>query len=263
MGVPIGGQGVLVDKTGSLLLERPDMSSVRFGEAASIFGALEASGRSASVLGFYHPYCKIFSLQRCDTYAYPEMGGLDAALWANIPSAIADRLRKVDYWDTITRGSLDLLPQYLVRDDALTFVHLNVPHLPAGYADQKLHLPTSPDPLIEYSHNILLVDQILGDIMRSLQQQMSRHETLLVISTDHWLRNRWYQADKPESNRPVPLLMWKVGETNGFVLSQPLSTIHTATMILDYLNGIVDTQAEIARWWEGKPVYPSFIAPNS
>jgi hypothetical protein len=31
------------------------------------------------------------------------------------------------------------------------------------------------------------------------QQQVSRHELLLVVSTDHWFRNRWYQANQVEA----------------------------------------------------------------
>jgi hypothetical protein len=58
-------------------------------------------------------------------------------------------------------------------------------------------------------------------------------------------------------------MVWKVGDTQGFVLSQPLSTVYTASMIIDFLNGKVDTQADIARWWSDKPVWASYIVPNT
>jgi hypothetical protein len=262
-GVPIGGDGIRIDTAGSLSLQRVGAKSIPFGEATSIFGALAVNGRGASVLGFFHPYCKVFELSRCDSFPFPEIGGLDAALWSNIPDSISAKLRHMDYWESITEDSLRLLPQYLARDDALTFVHLNFPHLPADYADQISHLAASPDPLIEYSRNLLLADRILGEITQDLQRQSSRHELLLVVSSDHWLRNRWYRANVPEVSRRIPLIIWKVGDTNGYVLSQQLSTVHTAAMILDYLNGSLTTQAEIAQWWASQPVYPSFIAPNT
>jgi hypothetical protein len=262
-GVPIGGDGVQINRAGSLSLQRSDTTLIPFGEATSIFGALTASGRSVSVLGFFHPYCKLFRLQRCDSFAFPEIGGWDAALWANVPDSISAKLRRVDYWESITQNCLRLLPQYLARDDALTFVHLNFPHLPADYADHVAHLPSSSNPLTEYERNLVLTDQILGEIVQDLQQQASRHELLLVVSSDHWLRNRWYRANAPETTRPVPLIVWKVGDADGYVMSQPLSTIHTAAMILDYLNGNLSTEADIAQWWEKQPVYPSFIAPNT
>jgi hypothetical protein len=260
-GVPLGGNGIKIDNSALLSLERTDGKFIAFNSATSIFGVLASSGRSVSVLGFFHPYCYLFKLERCDSFAWPEIGGWDAALWANVPALIATRLGHVDNWDSITRDSLRLLPQYLARDDALTFIHLNVPHPPAAYADEVLHLPASSSPLTEYSNNLIFADQILGEIVQGLQQQALRHELLLVISTDHWFRNRWYQANVPESSRPVPLIVWKMGETKGFVLPQPLSTVHTAEMILDYLNGKLTTQADIANWWGSRPVYPSFIVP--
>jgi hypothetical protein len=264
-GSPISGAGIRIDRFASLWLERRDGSSLPFEEATTIFGALGATGRTASVLGFFHPYCKIFTVQRCDSFRAPlsAIGSLRAALVTNLPTSIAAGLGQTDSWPALTRDSLSLLPAYLKRDDSLTFIHLNTPHLPATYADQIMGLPTSSNPLTEYSRNLMLADRILGEIVQTLRAQSSRHDLLLVVSTDHWLRNRWYRANEPEVSRPVPLMMWKVGDANGIALSQPLSSVHTAAMILDYLNGQIDSQADIARWWAGQPVYPSFIAPNT
>jgi hypothetical protein len=261
-GVSIGGDGVRIDKSAGLSVEDRAGNLLPFGDATSIFGALAAGGRSASVLGFYHPYCKLFGLTRCDSFAYPDMVGLDAALWANVPEGLSNALQP-DYWESITRQTLSLLPEYLARDDSLTFVHLNFPHLPAPYADAMLHLPRSSNPLTEYSRNLQLADRVLGSIVSGLQDQMSRHELLLVVSTDHWLRNRAYQPGKPESSRPVPFMVWKVGDTVGFKLTQPLSTVHTASMIVEYLNGRLSSQEDIAGWWAKQPVEPTLIAPKT
>lgn len=261
MGQPLGGSGIRISASATLSIQSKEDRSIGLREETTIFGALAANGRTASVLGFYHPYCKLFKLRRCDSFAYPEAGGLDAVLWANSPDAIEAKLRRVDYWESMTREMLDLLPEYMALNDALTFVHLNVPHPPSNYANKVLHLSSSADPIVEYSHNLMLADRVLGDIIRNLVQQIPRQEVLLVVSTDHWFRNRWYQADKPEASRPVLFIAWKVGETKGYVLSQPVSTVHTADMILDYLNGKLNSQADIAGWWADQPVDPSFIAP--
>jgi hypothetical protein len=262
-GVSIGGTGIRLSRAGVLSLVRPDNGLVRFDESTSIFGALDEAGRTASVLGYYQPYCKLFKLQRCTSPAYPAVGGLGAALWANIPEAVSARIRHFDQWESITREALTQLPEYLARDDDLTFVHLNVPHLSAVYADATLHLPTSADPLVEYEHNLVLADRILGGILRDLEQQASRHELLLVVSSDHWLRKMWFRPNEAEVSSPIPFIAWKVGDTGGIVLSQPLSTVHTAAMIIDYLDGTIGSQAEIAHWWESQSVDVSFIAPDN
>jgi hypothetical protein len=151
----------------------------------------------------------------------------------------------------------------LVRDDALTFLHLNVPHLPAPYADEFLGLAGSADPLVEYSRNLIVADRVLGEVVAELQRQVVRHQLLLIVSGDHWLRNRWYRANEPEQSKPVPFIAWIVGDTKGTQISQRISTIHTAAMILEYLDGELSTQAEIANWLVSQEFYPTFIVPGT
>jgi hypothetical protein len=260
-GVPLGGKGVRIDRQGRLALERPDGSMVPFGEDTSIFGVLRSRGEQASVLGFLHPYCKIFVLSRCESFIWPEVGTIGAAMTVNVPDGIARRLRGSDYWADITRDQLAQLPSYISGDEALTFVHLNVPHLPAAFADARLNLPPDPNPLTEYDRNLRLSDEILGQIIEGMRAQLDRHELLLIVSTDHWLRNRWYRANEREVSRPIPLIMWKVGDTQGIMLTQPISTVQTSRMILDFLHGDISDQNEVAAWWAHQPTFPSFMAP--
>jgi hypothetical protein len=262
-GTPISVGGLKINTYGRLTLHSTTGDWVPFDEATSVFGAVSAGGHGVSVLGFLHPYCKIFATQRCESMAWPHVGALDDALWSNIPGLLSTKLGHPNTWESITEHLLGVLPEYLVRDDALTFVHLDIPHLPSSYAEGVLHVKASADPLVNYGHNLLLADQVLGKIVATLKPEFARHELLLVVSTDHWLRKVWYRADERESSSPVPLMMWRVGETQGTVLPEPLSTVHTASMILSFLKGEITTQAEIAQWWSNKPVYPSFIAPNT
>ena len=262
-GIPISGEGIRIDQAGVLSLERTNQTLTPFSEATSIFGALRARGLSASVLGFLHPYCNLFVLNSCHSIVWPEVGTLAAAMSANFPDGVSNWLRKTNYWENITRDSLRLLPQYIERPDSLTFVHLNIPHLPADYANDRIHKQASSDPLTEYDRNLALTDDVLGQVIGEMRGQVSREELLLVVSTDHWLRNRWYRADQPERSRPIPLIVWKVGEQDGISLAQPISTVRTSDMILEYLLGNITSQHDIARWWQRQPTSPSFIAPHT
>ena len=254
-GTSMTGTGVRFDNAATLSIERQNESPLRFDEATSIFGSVRAQGGKASILGFYHPYCRLFDVAHCDSFAWPRVGGWLAALEANLPDAVSSG----DSWDSITQKELKLLPEYLARDEDLTFIHLNFPHPPADYADRALHLPPSTDPSIEYSHNLLFTDRVLGDIMRNLQARQTRRETLLIVSTDHWLRNLWFHANEKERSRPITFFAWRVGETTAYEMAEPVSTVHTAAMILEYLRGGIDTQADIAGWWKNQTVIPSFI----
>lgn len=262
-GIPISGDGVTVNSDASLSVIGLDSTVTPFIENSTLFGALAQSGRRASALGFFHPYCRLFKLERCDSFAFEGPIGFADAAWINVPTVVTQNFRDVDGWGAITESSLRLLPAYLRRDDALTFVHLNLPHLPAPYADALLHLRPSPDPLVEYDHNLLLADQVLGQIMAIVRQEAARNNLLLIVSTDHWLRNRWYRPRQDESSRRVPFLVWRVGDSDGIVVAKPFSTVHTAAMILEFLNGKIDSQREIAEWLSRQPVFPSYIVPNS
>lgn len=261
-GVNIGKDGVQIDSRGFLFVEKPSGDQIPFGFDTSIFGKLAATNRESSVLGFYHPYCKIFLLDACTSLPWPSIGGLSDALWSNVPSHIASALGHRDQWESITRTSVALLPDYLARtSDSLTFIHLNIPHLPADYANSLLGGTGSADPLMQYSRNVLIADDILGTIVAELQKSAVTQDTMLIVSSDHWLRNRWYRASQRESSRPIPFLVWKVGDTQGIVLSHPFSTVHTSDMIMAYLNGSIGSQSEIAKWLESQTVYSSFIVP--
>jgi hypothetical protein len=261
-GTPIAGKGIKIDTYATLSLQRAQGGMLPFGEATSVFGAVSAGGRGVSILGFLHPYCKLFVTQRCESAHWPRVGAWDDGLLSNIPDLISTKLGHPDSWEAMTERTLQLLPEFLARDDALTFLHLDLPHLPSAYADRKLGLSPSADPLVSYSHNLLLTDQILGKIVSMLEQQAAHHELLLVVSTDHWLRKSWYRPQDRESSRPIPLMIWRVGETQGSVLAEPVSTVHVASMVVSFLKGDISTQADVATWWANKPYFPSFIAPG-
>lgn len=261
-GIPVTGKGNSIDSLGHLSQQTAGGGWVNFGGENNVFASLAKVGRSSAILGFYHPYCKLFAVARCDSFSLADPADFDAALWANVPDFITERTRLARS-DAITAGSLALLPGFLNLDQSLTFLHLNLPHLPAHYADSALHLKASRDPLEEYAHNLLLTDQVLGQIMEKLEKQGSGRETLLVVSTDHWLRTVWYAPTQRESSHPIPFIVWKVGDLQGAVIREPLSTIHTAAMVLDYLNGSISTQDDVVRWWSRQKTFPSFIAPRS
>jgi hypothetical protein len=53
-----------------------------------------------------------------------------------------------------------------------------------------------------------------------------------------------------------------VGEQGRFSIDEPISTVNTEALILDFLAGRVTTHAELTDWWRDKPVYPTWIATN-
>jgi hypothetical protein len=258
-GIPLGGNGVHIAKPASLVIETSDATNLPFSQENTIFGKLESSAKNVSILGFYHPYCKLFTVQKCVSFPYYEVGGIWTALWAILPERFVSRVIGGNLMERTTIRSLEILPEFLARDDELTFVHLNVPHLPASFADRIWHLRETERGEVEYSRNLRLTDEILGTVIAELQRQEARHELLLVVSTDHWFRNIWFQPRVKETSRSVPFMAWRVGETEGESMNEPVSTVNTAAMIEDFLQGGIDSQASIAEWWARQRSYPSLI----
>ena len=83
-------------------------------------------------------------------------------------------------------------------------------------------------------------DRLLGEIIQCVQRETGHHELLLIVSSDHWLRNRGgIEPMNRKSAGRYPSSCGTVGATQGITVTQPVSTIHTAEMILSYLQGDV------------------------
>jgi hypothetical protein len=158
----------------------------------------------------------------------------------------------------ITEDMLRMLPGRLAETDkALLFVHLNVPHYPAEFAQTNLHLPPSANDRTAYRQNLLLVDRIIGQIVTQLSSQPAGTETLFLLSSDHW-----HRIDSPKAARNIPFIAWHVGEQDRVSIEEPISTVNTGALVLDFLTGRVTTHAELAEWWRDKAVYPTWIPAN-
>jgi membrane-anchored protein YejM (alkaline phosphatase superfamily) len=158
----------------------------------------------------------------------------------------------------ITENMLALLPARLAqRNQALLFLHLNLPHYPAEFAQTQLHLPPTANDRAAYRQNLQLVDRVIGQIVQQLSSQPAGVETLLLLSSDHW-----HRIDSPRVARNIPFIAWHVGEHDAVPIVEPISTVHTGALVLDFLAGKVTTHAELAEWWRDKPVSPPWIPNN-
>ena len=269
-GQPI--RGTELDGRGGLVL-RTLQGDQPFTEANSVFARLPDGPASAAILGYLHPYCKVFpSVGNCNSYYLGNMGrwfdGLTffsepaVALirWVpgvagSLPASVLHTFRPMY---RITDDMLRMLPTLLSRGDiALTYIHLNVPHYPSDFAAQELHLPPTHDNRETYRQNLPLVDRLIAQIEAQLRRQAPGRETLLVLSSDHW--HRLYS---PAAARRIPFIAWHVGETAPVAITEPIATVNTGNLVVDFLNAKVTTQAELAQWWRNQPVYPTWVPDN-
>ena len=200
-------KGVRTDGPGILSMIKPDNSVLEFSESNTVFGDLHSQGKLFSIMGFFHPYCAIFKnahscYGHCTSNNTVDRFG---ALLHPIPESLIDFLSPMF---VTTSEQMAVFPELIKQeDDALTFLHFNVPHMPANYAFKHFGAKPSLDFQAQYSANLKFTDQILGQIIDLLKKTKRSPDTLLIVSGDHGFR----VMNKTQNARTVPLLAWIVG----------------------------------------------------
>lgn len=236
-----------------LSLQMQDGTSFLFSESATVFEGLPGGPSTGSINGFYHPYCQILtSVRSCSSNYLAYAGNPSDALTYMFPKFLNAT------WNEhyrITDRILKALPSQLAdRGQTLTFLHLNLPHLPSIYAQINLGMRKTGDAHEMYGQNLLATDYVLGQILDQLGND-DKHDTLLIVSTDHW----WRLLSSKEA-RPIPYFIWHVGSSDPVTIAEKISTIHTARLIHVYLHGIVGfSHHELADWLRTQPILPTWM----
>jgi hypothetical protein len=242
----------------------------RFQQSDSIFGRLPDGPDSAAILGFYHPYCALFpAVRTCIAPPYVNAGRwFDALTFFGQPAIETARFlpasgeylpgalfRWFEPMYRITEDTLREFPRFLsIEDKSLVFIHVNLPHLPGDYSQRWMHVKTVGDDRQVYRRNLRLTDQLIGQAMSIIQARAKRQDILLIVSSDHWFR-----IESPLTMQRIPWLAWHVGESDGRALGSRINTVHTADLVLAFLQGHIGDQAQIVDWWRDQPFYPTLM----
>ncbi|MGK5027419.1 hypothetical protein [Janthinobacterium sp. RB2R34] len=263
--------GITIKSQNRLDLWDQQKKIIRFGLESSIFSQLPGGVRSATVLGFYHPYCKIFSLlQSCGTtYAGNAGRWFDSLTFFSVPLMTAVKsikgsirilpesvLYNFDYMYRASENVLSSLDKTLSNQhSAFDFIHVNLPHLPNIYVQRLLKEPVEND-TSAYKQNLIGADIVVGRIVKNLQLLSDKQNILLIVSSDHWLRTN---SKQPAS---VPFIVWKVGASEPIILPDRISTVHSKKLALDFLSGKLDTQAALSDALRRTTYYETWSAPD-
>jgi Sulfatase len=219
---------------------RPNELAVRFHEetqwvgwrtSPNIFARTHELGFSSALVGWHHPYCRLFG------------GQLVQCSWK--PDALTEEAvaRRSGIKDNMLRDariillSLPVVPRFMSQqgdsgdiladsmghaaqdfqemlEDArristdpgiqLAFVHLPIPH-PPGFYD-RTQGRASPDRKNSYLDSLALVDRTLGELRRALEEAGRWDSTAVLVSSDHWWRAR--EMWSPVTGAPAARAFW-------------------------------------------------------
>jgi hypothetical protein len=237
---------------------------------ATLFGLAQQNGWSTGVDGWYNPYCRTLApvLDVCywepaesllmEKYGASEEKSVLAnaavlphailGLLTNSPAA-PERDQLEDYRKIMGRTH-GLIENNQVR---FVFLHLPVPH-PPGIYDRQRHLLRRGG---TYLDNMVLADDILGELLQEIDGTPSASQTTVIVSSDHswripiWRHDKYWSAEEERASggrfdeRPM-LLIHFPGQKSGNDVNAALPEMLEHDMIAEMLRGRINNPEDLS-----------------
>jgi hypothetical protein len=235
-----------------------DSAQVPWSESETILDEAKELGGVAIVVGWYHPYCRMFEeLDGCATFPTRTIGS---------------RANETGFWRALVDQQLTLIPYINLRyrqieivesqrEDALAavtegerglvFLHLVVPHTPWIWdaAEDKYTLTLfHPD---GYYGNLELMDKVLGELRAKMEAEGQWDSTAVLLLSDHIMRYRPKYLNEPNDAR-VPFILKMPGQRAGIVYDNPFNANVTHDLVTALLRGELKTAQDATRWLDGR-----------
>jgi hypothetical protein len=230
-----------------------ERAPVAWSTAPNLFTWARAHGLNVGLVGWYHPYCRIFGdiVTRCAWRPHADAISRDRA---GLGPRMAAQLRSLSPWDPRRRHVEDYsilldLARAAVTDSTLqlVFVHLNVPHTPPIYNRRQgpgggfsLHNGR----LDGHLDNLVIADRAVGELRHSMEAAGLWERTALIVLSDH-------PRGVPRRERFVPFLVRMPGGV-GATTDRQFPTARLALLAQDVLAGRVTTATDVVRWIDGR-----------
>jgi len=227
----------------------------------NIFSEAGNSGMAVGMVGWYHPYCRLFQmLSYCQWVPIPgRLKDRGPTGW-NVEWAMTDMLmddligpgpnfiqtilnkekngrqRLINSYRQLLHGATKTLTDSTLN---LVVVHLSVPHTPSIYNRSKQEFSTEPG---DYLDNLELADRTLTVLRDEMEKAGLWESTNIVISADHGLRSagssNWKHTPTPLH---VPFFLKISGFHEHIEIDHRLRTILIHDLLLDLLKRKITT----------------------
>jgi hypothetical protein len=234
--------------------------------AQTVFADAEQQGWRTAAVGWYNPYCAIYSdaIQNCYWTNHDMFDGLMAqgeTFGTNVYIPLEQVVRELRSPARADRHlcSFDVRHRYQTETDLqqhafqllhtdqadLVFLHLAIPHSPNIWSRINGDYTQSCDS--SYLDNLALVDRVLGQLVSTLQSSPRWSQTTLIVQGDHgwridawnWLP-AWTEEDDAASRgvfdqRPA-LIIHQPGQTAPQTVASPWPIIQIHSVVEQILH---------------------------
>jgi hypothetical protein len=219
----------------------------------TVFSDARQVGRNAAIVGWYHPYERLFdsSVSFCSWHPAPWyepgresafLGTLNRELCSMI-SPLNLRFLQLRLFEQTFSTSRTLVTN---RNFGLVFLHLPVPHRPGIYQPEQKKLTfTGVLGQRGYLGNLLLADHVLGVLRRDMELAHVWDSTWVIVSSDHWWRES--MGNIGTIDHRVPFII-KAPAAQSVTYGAAFNTMVSRDLILAMLKGELATGDQLAPW---------------
>ena len=141
-------------------------------------------------------------------------------------------------------------------DKNFIFLHIVLPHTgkEGENFSKKIFQAETSGYLNRYVLNLKSADIILGKII-SVINKHSTNNNLVILSSDHWFRNK----DRTTSKSYPSLLLLKLIEDNeNIVMDNKISSASINSLINNYIDGDLNSNLDLANFMKNQPFYETY-----
>jgi len=252
--------------------------SVTWKEIPSIFDKAKKMNLKTAILGNYHPYHKIFGnvVNYCLPSCIPEVSIwkkmtrysrliLNTIFFDGIPlmrrsKLFSDDIKREIFIDVYQHMLDKAIPIISDPDYNLIFIHWTIPHAPGIYESSGKKF--NPSYQANYFDNLVLVDETIGKIWDVSKDQGIWDSTIVIVTSDHWLRKIMLEADICTSlnaeikdmichpDYRVPLMIKMPHQQEQVLYTGPFRMYHIHDMLENMLKGNIRTSADLTGWMQ-------------
>jgi hypothetical protein len=232
----------------------------------TIFSTAHSMGANAAVVGWYFPYCRIFSndLAACSAHDLESQLSATGSTFADglilqqqslfaygFRSLLGESPRAKHHIEKLNSMHADALRDAADPSLNLVFLHLPVPHAPYLYDRFTYTFPKHYLSFSSYLDNLALADAYLGDLRQAMTDAGVWDNTTLLVTSDH--PDRTSMAVDGREDQRVPFLLKLAGQTYGEDYQPVLFTIVTKPLLEAILDGKITTQEDATNWLAAHP----------
>lgn len=222
-------------------------SAVPLGDVNHLFRTTREAGLHTALVGYYHPYCRIFRgyYDSCETSYVPvdpriaESRTLGEALAAQISvfNPLWQRMAKIEEFHRSVKAAATA-----AADDRfdLVAIHAGFPHRPWVFDAKSKQLSVLNS---SYLDNVALTDHYLALVRQAMVDTGVWDRTAIIITADHG--NKGWQGDDVRTVGAVPFLVKLPYQQHGRDIGCDFDVIVLRRLIEDLLRGRIPSDRSL------------------